>query len=105
MFVMNASFTAEKRFEDMLIEKAKKTGKEAREAEGNISFECWRKDHGETVEYVLVSKWGAQTDFKAWMSRDAHVQEHKEMQQRRKEGIDDEFKPRKKLRSFEVLSL
>lgn len=105
MFVMNASFEAEKQFENKLIEKAEDTGKEARQAEGNISFECWRKDHGETVEYVLVSKWNEQADFKVWMSRESHVQEHKEMQQKRKEGMADEFKPKKKLRSFEVLSL
>lgn len=105
MFVMNASFEADKKFEDRLMDKAKKTQDEAQEAEGIISFECWRRDHGETVEYVLVSKWENQSNFKAWISREDHIQEHKEMRQKQAKGEQDEFKPKKRLHSFEAVHL
>ncbi|MGY0694973.1 antibiotic biosynthesis monooxygenase family protein [Virgibacillus sp. FSP13] len=101
MFVMNASFTTDKEFEDRLKKKAMKNKDEALEAKGNISFECWRKYHNEEVEYVLVSKWEEQSDFKSWISRDEHIQEHKEMQ--KNPVKDDTFKLKKKMRSYEVL--
>lgn len=102
MFVMNASFTTDKQFEDRLQDKAEKTKNEALEAKGNIDFECWRKyHHNEEVEYVFVSKWEEQSDFKNWISRDSHIQEHKDMQKNPEK--DDAFKLKKKMRSYEVL--
>lgn len=101
MFVMNASFTTDKQFEDRLHDKAVNTRKEALEAQGNIDFECWRKYHNEEVEYVFVSKWEKQADFKSWISRDSHIQEHKEMQENPK--TDDGFQLKKKMRPYEVL--
>jgi len=101
MFVMQASFTTDTEFEDRLQQKATKTKKEALEAEGNIDFECWRKYHKDEVEYVFVSKWKEQSDFKNWISRDSHVQEHKEMQKNPEK--EDGFHLKKKMRSYEVL--
>ncbi|MFC4619535.1 antibiotic biosynthesis monooxygenase family protein [Camelliibacillus cellulosilyticus] len=105
MFVMNASFETDKKYEDKLRVKAQKNKGDIQKAEGNISFECWRKDHGDTVEYVFVSKWKDQADFKNWISREEHVQEHKEMNKKRKEGEQDGFKLKKVLRSYELLKI
>ena len=43
MFVVNASFETEKKFEERLKQKAKKNKTEIEEAKGNLSFECWKK--------------------------------------------------------------
>ncbi|MDQ0217788.1 antibiotic biosynthesis monooxygenase [Peribacillus cavernae] len=103
MFVMNASFEIEKEYEEILLEKGKKDKKELEAAKGIISVERWQKEHSETVEYVTVSKWESQADFKAWIARDEHVEEHKEMNIKRKESVQTPYKIKKTLRSFEVV--
>ncbi|MDT3764768.1 antibiotic biosynthesis monooxygenase family protein [Priestia filamentosa] len=104
MFVMNASFEIDKEHEDRLAHKAKKNKQEILEADGVVSFECWRKEHRETVEYVFVSKWEKQEDFKAWISREEHVEEHKEMNKKKKVE-EPAVKIKKTLRSFETLEI
>lgn len=102
MYITKASFEIDKAQEDRLINKAKKNEKEIKAAKGNISFECWRKEHKDTVEYVMVSKWESDTDFKAWISREEHVQEHKAMHKARKENGGEQVKVKKVLESFEL---
>ncbi len=106
MFVMNASFEIETEHEDRLRAKAEKSKAENTHAPGIRSFEVWRKDHGQTVEYLFVSKWDSEADFKAWISREAHVEEHKAMHKHRKENPETvQVKMKKTLRSYEVLEL
>lgn len=64
MFVVNASFETEKKFEERLKQKAKKNKTEIEEAKGNLSFECWKKDSADKVEYIFVSKWKKNSSFK-----------------------------------------
>lgn len=42
MFVVNASFETEKKFEEQLKQKANKNKAEIEAAKGNLSFECWK---------------------------------------------------------------
>ncbi|WP_085520550.1 antibiotic biosynthesis monooxygenase family protein [Tuberibacillus sp. Marseille-P3662] len=105
MFVMNASFTVDKAHEERLAQKCRQNDQDLKEAQGRISHEFWHKDHGETVEYVIVSKWESEDDFKQFISREDHVQEHKAMNKERKENPENHFKVDKKLRSFEVFDV
>ncbi|MEZ2737222.1 antibiotic biosynthesis monooxygenase family protein [Aneurinibacillus aneurinilyticus] len=45
----------------------------------HLSFECWRRENKDTVEFVHVSKWKSQDAFEAWISQDEHVNGHKKM--------------------------
>ncbi|GCE49913.1 heme-degrading monooxygenase HmoA [Thermosporothrix hazakensis] len=102
MFIMQASFEVARQFEDRMQAKYRKDREAIKEAEGNIAYECWRREHDTTVEYVFVSKWEQEADFKKWISRDAHKQEHREQIQRRRAGEDDGFSVKKVLHSFEL---
>ncbi|PKR86565.1 antibiotic biosynthesis monooxygenase [Heyndrickxia camelliae] len=103
MFVMNARFEAEKSHEERLKAKAKKNKQDIQGAEGLVSYECWRKEKKDTIEYVFVSKWEKQEDFKTWISRDEHVAEHKAQRQQQKEtGVKPTSAFKKTLQSYEV---
>ncbi|WP_139491278.1 antibiotic biosynthesis monooxygenase family protein [Brevibacillus dissolubilis] len=103
MFVSQASFEIDKNHEDRLIAKSQKNQKEIAQADGLISYECWRRVHAETVEFVFVSKWNAQADFQKWISREEHVQEHKEKYKEQKaSGVEPQVKMKKTLSFYEV---
>lgn len=80
-YIVNASFSAEKEQEAYLAQKCQHDYEESHGAAGLISFDIWKHEHPETVEYVLVSKWESKDHFKAWISREEHVQGHKEQRQ------------------------
>ncbi|WEG13712.1 antibiotic biosynthesis monooxygenase [Pullulanibacillus sp. KACC 23026] len=104
MFVTNACFEVDKAGEDRLKAKARKNEQDIQGASGLVSYECWRTDHKDTIEYVFVSKWEKQDHFKAWISRDAHVEEHKARRQRKKEsGVEPQYPFKKTLRFYEVV--
>jgi len=106
MFVMNACFETDKADEQRLMAKAQKNQKEIEGAKGLVSYECWRTEHKDTVEYVFVSKWEKQDDFKAWISREEHVNEHKARRQMQREsGVKPQSALKKTLRSYEVYSV
>ncbi len=103
MFVNTATFEIEKAYEDRLVKKREKDQAQLAKAKGILSFECWRRENKDTVEFVYVSKWESQDAFKAWISRDEHVNEHKEMNKRRKENEQTEqVKMKKTLRAYEL---
>lgn len=103
MFVNTATFEIEKAHEDRLVKKREKDQAQLAKANGILSFECWRRENTDTVEFVYVSKWESQDAFKAWISRDEHVNEHKEMNKRRKENEQTEqVKMKKTLRAYEL---
>ncbi|GGH75027.1 heme-degrading monooxygenase HmoA [Pullulanibacillus pueri] len=104
MFVMQAKFEIEKEHEERLERKAQNNKREIENAEGLLSYECWRRELKETVEYAFVSKWETQNHFKAWISREEHVNQHKAANAQRKEGIIDPVKMKKTLHSYEVLN-
>lgn len=103
MFIMNASFEIEKNYEYILEEKGKKDKLHLTDAKGIMAVERWRKEHTETVEYVMVSKWESEADFKKWITRDEHVNEHKDMNKKRKESEQLPYHVKKTLRSFEAI--
>lgn len=103
MFVNTATFEIEKAYEERLVKKREKDKAQLAQAKGILSFECWRRENKDTVEFVYVSKWESQDAFKAWISRDEHVNEHKEMNKRKKETEQTEqVKMKKTLRAFEL---
>ncbi|KHD85856.1 antibiotic biosynthesis monooxygenase family protein [Heyndrickxia ginsengihumi] len=104
MFIMHASFEGSKENEDRLIAKCKKTKAENAHAEGILSTEIWRKKHRDRIEYAIVTKWESEENFKAWISREEHVQEHREMQKAKKEGTP-QVQLKKTLRSYELADI
>ena len=103
MFVNTATFEIEKAYEERLVKKREKDQAQLAKAKGILSFECWRRENKDIVEFVYVSKWESQDAFKAWISRDEHVNEHKEMNKRRKENEQTEqVKMKKTLRAYEL---
>lgn len=103
MFIMNASFEIEKDYEYILEEKGKKDQQQLMVAKGIIAVERWRKEHTDRVEYVMVSKWESEADFKGWLTREEHVNEHKDMNKKRKESGERPYHIKKTLRSFEAI--
>ncbi|GGE48711.1 hypothetical protein GCM10011391_29420 [Pullulanibacillus camelliae] len=101
MFVMQAKFEIDQDHEDQLRQKAIKNKKEIEQATGLLSYECWRRELKDTVEYAFVSKWEKQEDFKAWISREEHVQEHKNARAHPSHATDA-VKMTKTLHSYEV---
>ncbi|MCC9135050.1 antibiotic biosynthesis monooxygenase family protein [Pontibacter silvestris] len=98
-YIVNASFEIDKPNEAVLEAKTQKDYEKSQNAKGLVSFEVWKREHSETVEYVLVSKWESKDDFKFWISRDEHVDEHKEQRIRKEES--ERPKITKKLSYFE----
>ncbi|MCM3444580.1 antibiotic biosynthesis monooxygenase family protein [Metabacillus halosaccharovorans] len=103
MFVNTATFEIGKIHKEILEKKREKDKEKLAEARGLISFECWKRENTETVEFVYVSKWESQSDFKAWISREDHVNEHKQMNKKRKENLQlEQVKMKKTLRAYEL---
>ncbi|AVX06704.1 MULTISPECIES: antibiotic biosynthesis monooxygenase family protein [Priestia] len=103
MFVVNASFETEKKFEEQLKQKANKNKAEIEAAKGNLSFECWKKYSADKVEYVLVSKWEDKQFFQAWISREEHVNEHKEANKKKMKACSEAMEIKKMLRFYEAV--
>lgn len=79
MFISQASFEGHKGIEPMILNKFKESMKETIGAKGLVSADCWSRESKDNVEYVFVTKWETNEDFKLWVSREDHVEEHKEM--------------------------
>ncbi|WP_205499938.1 antibiotic biosynthesis monooxygenase family protein [Rufibacter psychrotolerans] len=84
-YIVNASFETDLEHEAYLAQKCRHDLEESHGAAGLISFDIWKRAHAHTVEYVLVSKWESKEDFKAWISREDHVQGHKDQRQNKEE--------------------
>lgn len=105
MFVNQAHFEGEKHNEDKLINKMKKTQEDLSGVEGLHAVEVWKKEKTDTVEYVIVSKWTAKKDFTAWLSREEHVNEHKEMIKQKKQGISEKPVMKKTIVQYETVEV
>ncbi len=103
MFINQACFESEKINEGKLIEKAKNTLSQTKGANGLIAAECWKRDKKELVEYAIVTKWHTKSDFIAWLSREEHVNEHKEMHKRKKQGVSEAPLFKKTLFQYETM--
>lgn len=84
-YIVNASFETDKATEDVLVRKFEKDSQAMKGVEGLLSYEVWKHETPQTVEFVAVSKWESKEAFKAWISRDEHVQGHKEQRQHKAE--------------------
>ncbi|KKI94070.1 antibiotic biosynthesis monooxygenase [Bacillus sp. SA1-12] len=103
MFVNTAVFEIEHAYEERLVRKHEKDKLELGKAKGLLNFECWRRENKDTVEFVYVSKWESQDAFKAWISREEHVNEHKEINKRKKENtLKEQVKMKKTIRGYEL---
>ncbi|MCY9007373.1 antibiotic biosynthesis monooxygenase [Peribacillus frigoritolerans] len=89
MFINQANFEGDKFNEDKIIEKIKNTIDQTKDVQGLLALECWKKKRNELVEYVLVTKWTTKKEFITWLSREEHVNEHKEMNKQEKQGISE----------------
>lgn len=105
MFVNQALFESDKSNEDKLVEKVKNTVKQTKDIQGLLTVECWKRENKDLVEYAIVTKWTAKKDFIAWLSREDHVTEHKEMNKQKKQGISDKPIFKKTLLQFEAIEL
>ncbi|MDY0943861.1 antibiotic biosynthesis monooxygenase family protein [Priestia megaterium] len=105
MFISQACFEGDKIIEHKIITKLQKTLKETINVQGLISTECWSKENKDRVEYVLVTKWENKEHFKKWLTREEHVEEHKEMNKQKKQGSQEELQFKKILRQYEVTNI
>lgn len=105
MFVNQASFEGDKANEAKIIAKMKKTFAELQDVSGLLSSECWKKEKNDVVEYSIVTKWTAKQDFIAWLSREEHVNEHKEMNKQRKQGISEKPSMKKTITQYEEIEI
>lgn len=105
MFISQAHFEGVKSNEDRIIQKVKKTTAETVDVQGLINLDCWKKEKDNLVEYVIVTKWNSKKDFIAWLSRDQHVNEHKEMNQQKKQGIIEEPIMKKTVFQYESVDI
>ncbi len=105
MFVNQAHFEGGKLHEDKIIAKMKKTKEQLNGVEGLHAVEFWKKEKMDTVEYVIVSKWTEKKDFTAWLSREEHVNEHKEMIKQKKQGISEKPVMKKTIIQYETVEV
>lgn len=77
MFITKVAFEVEKENEELLTEMVKKKAATKIEFPGLISYEWWKNDKKNVVEYNYVSKWESKENFKAWLARPEHIESHK----------------------------
>lgn len=87
----------------MILNKLKNSMKETIGAKGLVSTDCWSRESKDNVEYVFVTKWETKVDFKVWVSREDHVEEHKEMNKHK--GQEPAEKAKKTIRQYEEVIL
>ncbi|MBD2868832.1 antibiotic biosynthesis monooxygenase family protein [Paenibacillus arenilitoris] len=103
MFISQASFEGHKGVEQMIFNKLQKSMNETIGAKGLVSAECWSRETKDNVEYVFVTKWDTKEDFKLWVSREDHVEGHKEMNKYK--GQEPAEKAKKTIRQYEEVIL
>ena len=105
MFISQASFEGNKSIENKIISKLQKTMNETINSEGLVSVECWLNTKRDNVEYILVTKWENKEFFKKWVSREEHIEEHKEMAKQKKQGLGNEVQFKKTIRQYETIDI
>lgn len=105
MFINQAHFEGDKFNEDSIILKIKKTIDQTEDVQGLIALECWKKENSEHVEYVIVTKWTSKKQFITWLSREEHVNEHKEMNKQKKQGISEKPILKKTILQYETVEV
>lgn len=105
MFVNQALFECDKSNEDKVVEKIKNTVEQTKNVQGLLAVECWKKKNKDlVVEYAIVTKWTTKQDFIAWLSRQEHVNEHKEMNKLKKQGMSDKPILKKTIHQYETIT-
>ncbi|WP_373228725.1 antibiotic biosynthesis monooxygenase [Cohnella sp.] len=106
MFISQAIYEVDVTAQHKMIAKMQETMKETMNVKGLISVDCWFKESKESVvEYVFVTKWESKPDFITWLTREEHVEGHKEMSNQKKHGQAEEIKIKKIVRQYEVVDL
>ncbi|WP_285767074.1 antibiotic biosynthesis monooxygenase [Peribacillus sp. SI8-4] len=105
MFISQASFEGEKVIEYKIITKLKQTIKETIDVEGLISTDYWLKENKDRVEYVFITKWKSKDHFIKWITREEHVEEHKQRNKQKKHGLQEEVTIKKTLRQYESVDI
>nr|WP_263314415.1 antibiotic biosynthesis monooxygenase [Mammaliicoccus sp. Marseille-Q6498] len=105
MFVAQATFsTKEPDAKPILDNKASNAVKDFEGFEGFIDAEVWKMETGSKLEYAIVSKWQDKKDFQAWISRPAHIEEHKNMSKEAKEKEEATYpKIEKQIKKYELM--
>ncbi|NWK83369.1 antibiotic biosynthesis monooxygenase [Staphylococcus sp. GSSP0090] len=105
MFIAEVAFSTNKAHEQQLYDKVKKTQSELHDdVAGLIASEVWTKSKADDVEYVVVSKWEEKKDFQNWVARPSHVEEHKAMHKKSKNGEAEKPPFQKTLRQYTVVT-
>ncbi|MEI4529263.1 antibiotic biosynthesis monooxygenase family protein [Priestia megaterium] len=105
MFISQACFEGDKIIEHKIIKKLQKTMKETINVPGLISTDCWLKENKDRVEYVFVAKWESKEHFKKWVTREEHIEEHKQMNKQKQQGEKEEVKIKKTLRQYKTVDI
>jgi heme-degrading monooxygenase HmoA len=108
MFINQAHFEGDKLNEDKIIIKIKSTIDQTKDVEGLLALECWKKDsndRNDRAEYVLVTKWTTKKEFITWLSREEHVNEHKEMNKQKKQGVSEKPTLKKTILQYEAVNI
>ncbi|MCD8841683.1 antibiotic biosynthesis monooxygenase [Staphylococcus arlettae] len=107
MFVAQATFsTKDLSSRSILDEKAAQVKEEFAGFDGLIEFEVWKNETKNKLEYSIISKWNDKKDFQAWVSRPAHLEEHKNMNKEKEqekakyENIDKQIKKYELVETF-----
>ncbi|PTE84204.1 hypothetical protein BUY79_06000 [Staphylococcus equorum] len=104
MFIAQANFTASLEDRAILDNKISHAKDDFSGYDGLIDVEIWKNETKSKISYSIVSKWNKKKDFQAWVSRPAHVEEHKNMRKEEKENT----KPtsiEKQIKQFELLDI
>jgi len=70
-----------------------------------LTLECWKQENNDRVEYVIVTKWTTKKEFISWLSREEHVNEHKEMNKQKKQGINENSILKKTIFQYEAVEV
>jgi heme-degrading monooxygenase HmoA len=105
MFINQAQFEGDKFNEDKIIVKIKNTIDQTKDVQGLLALECWKKESNDLVEYVLVTKWTTKKEFITWLSREEHVNENKEMNKQKKQGISEKSILKKTILQYEAVEV
>ncbi|MGT2924790.1 antibiotic biosynthesis monooxygenase family protein [Streptococcus caviae] len=75
--VQTAVFTVDKDYQEAFLEKIKRDVASLKAWPGNLAAEGWQgEDKGDSIEFILLSKWNYKTDFEAWLNRPGHKEGH-----------------------------
>lgn len=105
MFIAQATFsTKDSDAKSILNNKMSHAKQDFEGFEGFIDAEVWKSEAGSKLEYAIVSKWHDKKDFQAWISRPAHVEEHKNMSKEAKDQAEATSpKIEKQIKKYELM--